>query len=66
MYVNNEIGAIEPIKEIGAICREKKVYFHCDGVQAVGHIPVDVVNDNIEMLSMAAQKFYGPKGEGAL
>lgn len=66
MYVNNEIGAIEPIKEIGAICREKKVYFHCDGVQAVGHIPVDVVNDNIDMLSMAAHKFYGPKGVGAL
>lgn len=66
MFANNEIGTIEPIKEIGAICREKKVLFHTDAVQAVGHIAVDVQDMNIDLLSLAAHKFYGPKGVGAL
>lgn len=66
MFANNEIGTIEPIKDIGKICREKKVLFHTDAVQAVGHIPVDVKEMNIDLLSMAAHKFYGPKGVGAL
>ena len=66
MFANNEIGTIQPIKEIGQICREKKVAFHTDAVQAVGHIPVDVKEMNIDMLSLAAHKFYGPKGVGAL
>ncbi|WBW99602.1 cysteine desulfurase NifS [Oceanirhabdus sp. W0125-5] len=66
MFANNEIGTIQSVKEIGAICREKKVVFHTDAVQAVGHIPVDVQEMNIDMLSMAAHKFYGPKGVGAL
>ncbi|SUY47368.1 class V aminotransferase [Clostridium putrefaciens] len=66
MFANNEIGTIQPIKEIGQICREKNVVFHTDAVQAVGHIPVDVKEMNIDMLSLAAHKFYGPKGVGAL
>ena len=66
MYANNEIGTIQPIREIGAICREKKVPFHCDAVQAVGHIPVNVKDDTIEMLSLSAHKFHGPKGVGVL
>ncbi|NOH15675.1 cysteine desulfurase NifS [Clostridium cochlearium] len=66
MFANNEIGAIQPIKEIGEICRERKVLFHTDAVQAMGHIPVDVKDMNIDMLSMAGHKFYGPKGIGAL
>lgn len=66
MFANNEIGTIQPIKEIGQICREKNVAFHTDAVQAVGHIPVDVKEMNIDMLSLAAHKFYGPKGVGAL
>lgn len=66
MYANNEIGTIQPIREIGAICREKKVVFHVDAVQAVGHIPVNVADDNIDMLSASGHKFKGPKGVGFL
>lgn len=66
MYANNEIGTIQPIREIGAICREKKLPFHCDAVQAIGHIPVNVREDNIDMLSLSAHKFHGPKGVGVL
>lgn len=66
MYANNEIGTIQPIREIGAICRGKGVLFHTDAVQAVGHIPVDVQADNIDMLSASAHKFHGPKGVGFL
>lgn len=66
MFANNEIGTIQPIAEIGAICREKKVIFHTDAVQAVGHVPVDVRAMNIDMLSLSAHKFHGAKGAGAL
>ena len=66
MYANNEIGTIQPIREIGAVCRRKKVLFHTDAVQAVAHIPVDVKADNIDMLSASAHKFHGPKGTGFL
>lgn len=66
MYANNEIGTIQPIREIGAICREKGVPFHTDAVQAVGHIPIDVAEQNIDMLSLSAHKFHGPKGIGVL
>ncbi len=66
MFANNEIGTIEPIKEIGEIARKHNVYFHTDAVQAVGHIPVDVEEMNIDLLSMSAHKFNGPKGIGAL
>ncbi|MCR5310129.1 MAG: IscS subfamily cysteine desulfurase [Lachnospiraceae bacterium] len=66
MYANNEIGTIQPIKEIGKICREKNVLFHTDAVQALGHIPVNVVADDVDMLSASAHKFHGPKGVGFL
>ena len=66
MYANNEIGTIQPIREIGRICRAKKVPFHTDAVQAVGHIRVNVAEDNIDMLSASAHKFHGPKGVGFL
>ena len=66
MFVNNEIGTVQPIREIGKLCRERGVLFHTDAVQAVGHVPVDVAADNIDMLSLAAHKFHGPKGVGAL
>ena len=66
MFANNEIGTIEPIAEIGAICKEKGVLFHTDAVQAVGHVPIDVDAMNIDMLSMSGHKFYGPKGIGAM
>jgi cysteine desulfurase len=66
MYANNETGVVQPIRQIGALCREKGVIFHCDGVQAVGKVPVDVNRDNIDLLSLSAHKMYGPKGIGAL
>ncbi|HXW85645.1 MAG TPA: IscS subfamily cysteine desulfurase [Candidatus Binataceae bacterium] len=66
MYANNEIGTIHPIREIGKIAKEKGVVFHCDGVQAVGKIPVDVEKDGIDLLAISAHKIYGPKGVGAL
>lgn len=66
MFANNEIGTIQPIREIGAVCRKKNVLFHTDAVQAVGHLPINVVDDNIDMLSASAHKFHGPKGVGFL
>lgn len=66
MYANNEVGSILPIREIGQVCRERNVLFHTDAVQAAGHIPVDVKEQNIDMLSLSAHKFHGPKGTGVL
>ena len=66
MYANNEIGTIQPISEIGEVCRKHNVTFHTDAVQAVGHIKVNVVDDNIDMLSASGHKFHGPKGVGFL
>ena len=66
MYANNEIGTIQPIAEIGKICREAKVLFHTDAVQAMGNVPINVIEDNIDLLSLTAHKFHGPKGCGAL
>lgn len=66
MYANNEIGSILPIAEIGAVCREKGVLFHTDAVQAAGHLPIRVGEQNIDMLSLSAHKFHGPKGIGVL
>jgi cysteine desulfurase len=66
MYANNEIGVVQPIAEIGKLCHEKGILFHTDAVQAVGKIPVNVMTDNIDVLSLTAHKIYGPKGVGAL
>lgn len=66
MYANNETGAIQPIREIGALCRKRGVLFHTDAVQAAGHLTIDVQRDNIDMLSLSAHKFHGPKGIGLL
>ena len=66
MHANNEIGVIQPVREIGAICREKGVLFHCDAVQAFGKVPIRVEEDHIDLMSVSAHKMYGPKGIGAL
>ena len=66
MYANNEIGTIQPIREISKVCHDKGALFHCDAVQAIGHIPVNVVDDGIDLMSVSAHKFHGPKGIGVL
>ncbi|MBO4679491.1 MAG: cysteine desulfurase [Lachnospiraceae bacterium] len=66
MFANNEIGTVQPIREIGAVCRKHKVPFHTDAVQAIAHLPINVQEDNIDMLSASAHKFHGPKGVGFL
>ena len=66
MYANNEIGTVQPIREIGAVCRQNGVLFHTDAVQAAGHLPINVKDDQIDMLSLSAHKFNGPKGTGVL
>lgn len=66
MFANNEIGTVQPVTEIGKVCHDKNVLFHTDAVQAAGHLPIDVVSQNIDMLSISAHKFHGPKGIGVL